>query len=394
MKPRVCFVVQRYGLEVNGGAELHCRQLAEHLLPYADIHVCTSKAIDYTTWKDEYDKDEEIIHGIQVHRFSVVRTRNVEKFNDMARNLNNPVVLTPMEERIWVEEQGPLVPGLVTYLREHKNDYDAFIFFTYLYYPTVMGIPEVADKAIVIPTAHDEPYLKLRIFEKVFRKPRAFLYNTDVECRMVHRKFYNHHIRYEIGGVGVDVPEDVNGQRFKDKYNLDNYIVYVGRIDLGKNCIDFFEDFIAYKEKYPSDLKLVLMGKEVVKIPDREDIVSLGFVDDQDKFDGIAGSRLLVLPSKFESLSMVVLEAFSLKRPILVNGVCEVLKNHCIKSNGGLYYYSPEELGEMLEYFIHHEKEAEQMGQNGYVYVQENYQWDVIVNKLRDLIDYVMKDTQ
>ncbi|MDD3220934.1 MAG: glycosyltransferase [Clostridia bacterium] len=392
MERKVCFIVQRYGLEVNGGAELHCRQLAEHLSPFAEVHVLTSKAVDYTTWADVYESDEEDIHGIRVHRFGVSQERDVEKFNKMAENLDTGVVLTNAEEQNWVDEQGPMVPELTAYLKEHKDDYDAFIFFTYLYYPTVMGVREVAEKAIVIPTAHDEPYLRLRIFENVFRKAKAFLYNTEEERRMIHKKFYNHVAKSEIGGVGVDVPTDVNAERFKEKYGLDQYVVYVGRIDIGKNCHELFNDFVAFKNKYPSDLKLVLMGKEEIPVPEREDIVSLGFVNDEDKFDGISGAKALVLPSKYESLSMVVLEAFTQKVPVLVNGFCEVLKAHCMKSDGGFYYNNQQEFIEYLQYMLEHPDISRKMGENGAVYVEQNYQWKVIVDKLRYLIEYVTEN--
>ena len=390
MRPRVCFVVQRYGIEVNGGAELQCRQLAERLMAYADVEILTTKAIKYTTWEDEYQNDLDIINGVPVRRFSVKKIRDVEKFSGMAARFDDPIMLTIEEEKDWIEEQGPKVPQLLAYIKKHKADYDVFFFFTYLYYQSVFGLPEVKEKAIFIPDAHDEPFLRMRIIQNVFRSPKAILFNTSEECRLVHRKFYNHAIRYEIGGVGVDVPEKVDAEAFKKKYSLENYIVYIGRIDLGKNCHELFRDFIAFKEKYPSDLKLVLMGKEIIDIPQRDDLVSLGFVSDEDKFNGIAGAKLLVLPSRFESLSMVVLEAFSLDRPVLVNGNCEVLKGHCIKSNAGFYYYNSEEFQEMLFYLVEHEQSANLMGCNGHKYVDENYQWDVIMKKMMSLIHYVM----
>ena len=116
MNKKICFVVQRYGLEVNGGAELHCRKLAEHMLPYYNnVHVLTTKAIDYITWKNEYECDEEIIHGVYVHRFSVRHQRNKAQFDAYS----NRVLLghtTHKEERQWIEKQGPVVPELIDYL--------------------------------------------------------------------------------------------------------------------------------------------------------------------------------------------------------------------------------------------------------------------------------------
>ncbi len=386
---KICFIVQRYGLEVNGGAELHCRQLAEHMLTYYDhIDVLTSKAIDYMTWKDEYKKEEEIINGVHVKRFSVTHKRNADEFNSINQLVYDGCLPREREEE-WVDKQGPALPDLCKYLREHKEEYKAFIFFTYLYYPTVMGIKEVADKAIVIPTAHDEPFLKMQIFKNVFNLPKAFLYNTEEERQLVNRKFHNENIPSKLGGVGVELPADINADRFKHKYKLDKFIVYVGRIDEGKNCNQLFDYFQEYKKRNNQDIKLVLMGKPVIPIPKNNDIISLGFVDDQDKFDGIAAAEVLVLPSRFESLSMVVLEAMSVDTLVLVNGECEVLKGHCTKSNGALYYKNYFEFEGALNYLLTHPVETNVMKQNAKAYVHDNYRWDVITKRLEELIQLI-----
>lgn len=386
---KICFIVQRYGLEVNGGAELHCRQLAEHMLTYYDhIDVLTSKAIDYMTWKDEYKKEEEIINGVHVKRFSVTHKRNADEFNSINQLVYDGCLPQEREEE-WVDKQGPALPSLCKYLREHKEEYKAFIFFTYLYYPTVMGIKEVADKAIVIPTAHDEPFLKMQIFKNVFNLPKAFLYNTEEERQLVNRKFHNENIPSKLGGVGVELPADINADRFKHKYKLDKFIVYVGRIDEGKNCNQLFDYFQEYKKRNDQDIKLVLMGKPVIPIPKNNDIISLGFVDDQDKFDGIAAAEVLVLPSRFESLSMVVLEAMSVDTLVLVNGECEVLKGHCTKSNGALYYKNYFEFEGTLNYLLTHPVETNAMKQNAKAYVHDNYRWDVITKRLEELIQLI-----
>lgn len=386
---KICFIVQRYGLEVNGGAELHCRQLAEHMLIYYDhIDVLTSKAIDYMTWKDEYKKEEEIINGVHVKRFSVTHKRNADEFNSINQLVYDGCLPQEREEE-WVDKQGPALPSLCKYLREHKEEYKAFIFFTYLYYPTVMGIKEVADKAIVIPTAHDEPFLKMQIFKNVFNLPKAFLYNTEEERQLVNRKFHNENIPSKLGGVGVELPANINADRFKHKYRLDKFIVYVGRIDEGKNCNQLFDYFQEYKKRNDQDIKLVLMGKPVIPIPKNKDIISLGFVDDQDKFDGIAAAEVLVLPSRFESLSMVVLEAMSVDTLVLVNGECEVLKGHCTKSNGALYYKNYFEFEGTLNYLLTHPVETNAMKQNAKAYVHDNYRWDVITKRLEELIQLI-----
>lgn len=391
---KICFIVQRYGLEVNGGAELHCRQLAEHLVGQFDVTVLTTKAIDYISWANEYEKDEESINSVKVKRFAVPFPRDMKVFNKINDEFFLGKITSPKQEREWIDKQGPYLPDLIKYLKYNHDIYDVFIFFTYLYYPTVIGINEVADKAIVIPTAHDEPFLKMEIFRNVFVKPKALFYNTTEERKLITEKFSNAHIKSDIGGVGVEIPNDINPKRFMDKYHLDNYIIYVGRIDEGKKCDVLFKYFSLYKKRNINDVKLVLMGKNVIKIPKHKDIYSLGFVNDQDKFDGMSGAELLILPSEFESLSMVVLESLSLNVPVIVNGDCEVLKGHCLKSNAGLYYKNYFEFESCINYILEHKAERAQMGSNGIRYVKNNYQWPVIVKKLSVLIDYVCEKSE
>ncbi|SDB18901.1 glycosyltransferase family 4 protein [Butyrivibrio sp. INlla16] len=390
-KKKVCFVIQRYGKEVNGGAETLCRELAERLTDKYEVEVLTTKAIDYMTWKDEYSSDEEEICGVKVRRFSVSRLRHRKPFNLINRIFKEGLLPTFMENR-WLISQGPVVPGLIDFIKEHKDDYRAFVFMTYLYYPTVKGLPEVAEKSVFLPLAHDEPFLRMKMFEPIFTKTKAFFFETQEERDLVFKKFKCDHIPYKFGGSGVEVPDKVCGDDFKKKYELENYIIYAGRIDDGKNCKELFEFFLKYKETHSDDLKLVLIGKAVIDIPEALDIVPLGFVSEQDKFDGMAGAKLLVLPSKFESLSIVVLEAFSLGKPVLVNGECEVLKGHCDKSGGGLYYTDYEGFEKGLTTLLSDPSLREEMGEKGKSYVNERFNWKVICDNLSEMIEYASEN--
>lgn len=394
MADKICIVVQRYGLEVNGGAELEARLLAEHLVPlYPEVHVLTTKAIDYMSWKDEYEADVEDINGVTVHRFSVARERNIDEFSE----INGRFVsgrLKASEEEEWLESQGPLVPDLLRYIEQNKDEYDAFIFFTYLYYPTANGVKLVSDKAITVPTAHDEPYLRMSIFDDVFLSPKAILFNTDEERKLVTEKYHNEGTPYEIGATGVDIPDHVDAQRFKIKYGLDDFIVYVGRIDDGKNCGQLFAYFDRYKDTHDGNLKLVLMGKAVMPVPEREDVVSLGFVHEQDKFDGIKAAKALILPSKYESLSYSVIEAMRVGTPVIVNGECEVLRQHCIKSNGALYYMNYLEFEAELDFILDNPEIVEVMLDNAKDYADENYRWDSVVKRVCSLLEFVKGPSQ
>ncbi len=391
-KVRIAFVVQRYGEEVNGGAELHCRQLVEKMIVnHPNIEVLTTKAIEYTTWKNEYKSDFEVINSVPVRRFAVAKERNQKEF-DQINGLFMSGRLPHERETEWIEKQGPYTPELISYIEENKDNYDLFVFFTYLYYPTIVGLDKVKEKAILIPLAHDEPFLRMEKYQRLFKLPQAYFFNTEEERDMIEAKF-GIDIPYDIGGVGIELPEDIDSNRFKQTYGLENYLVYVGRIDEGKNCHVLFKYFKEYKKRIGGDLKLVLMGKPAMDIPKNKDIVSLGFVSEQDKYDGIKGAKMLVLPSEFESLSMVVLEAMSVKTPVLVYGKCRVLKGHCLKSNGALYYNNYFEFEATVNYLLENEEIVAVMKENAKKYVDTNYRWDVIISRFDKLISTVLEDS-
>lgn len=387
---KIAFVVQRYGLEVNGGAELECRQLAEHMNENYEVEILTTKAVDYVTWKDEYTQNRETVNGVLVRRFSVKEPRNNKEFNRLSEKVLQGKS-TKEEEELWMKKQGPYSVELVEYIKEHKEDYDVFVFFTYLYYTTYFGIQEVYDKSILIPTAHDETPIYLNIFQQMFQLPRGIFYQTKEEKEFVERKFQVKSIPNNdgYGGVGVEVPADISAEAFRQKYGLEKFVIYIGRIDEHKGCKDLFTYFKEYKKRNGGDLKLVLMGKEIIRVPDTKDIISLGFVSDEDKFNGLAACEFLVLPSQFESLSMVVLEAMKIGKPVLVNGKCEVVKGHCVRSNGGLYYQNFYEFEGCMDYLMNHADICKKMGKNGQTYVAENYQWDVIIKRLSDLVEEI-----
>ena len=391
MKKKIAIINQRYGLEVNGGSELYSRQIAERLIAKYDVEVLTSCAVEYVKWSNYYNEGVEQINGVTVRRFKTLHEREPKVFSALdSMMLSNPHIEEEISEQ-WIEHMGPYCPELVEYVDKHQDEYEAIIVVTYLYYTAVKSIVRIKNKAIFIPTAHQEPFIHFDMYKKVFGAADAYVFLTDEEKDLVHSIFHNEDVPYEVMGVGVEVPEVVDSERFKKKYNLDNYLIYVGRIDEGKDCPRLFKYFLEYKRRVKNDLKLVLMGKAVCDIPKSPDIISLGFVSEEDKFDGIKGAKALILPSKFESLSISVLEAMTLSVPVIVNGICDVLKGHCVKSNGGLYYKNYFEFEGCINYMMEHPEEYAIMCKNARKYVEDYFQWDDIMKKFDRIIERVGK---
>jgi len=116
---KLAFVVQRYGLEINGGAELHSRLIAEHLSKYHDIEVITTCAKDYMVWKNEYKEGNEKINNVLVRRFKVDKERNVKKFDNFTKKLLRNAH-SEQDEHKWIEDQGPFVPKMLDYISSIK----------------------------------------------------------------------------------------------------------------------------------------------------------------------------------------------------------------------------------------------------------------------------------
>ncbi len=386
---KIAMVCQRYGLEVNGGAELHCRQLAEKLSARYEVEVLTSCAMDYMTWANEYPAGESMINGVKVIRFAAAKERNIKKFNRLSEDVFCDPNHTDEQEREWIEEQGPYCPELIEFVEQNHAQYHSVLFMTYLYYFSATCLPKGMDNALLIPTAHNEPPIYLRHYKSVFENVKGLIYNTHEEKAFLEKMFAVKNTPSVMAGVGVDVPELDPSLSASGLYGLDKYIVYAGRIDESKGCGRLFDYFLEYKKRNPGDLKLVLIGKTVMDIPRDPDIISLGFVSDENKFIVLRDSVALVLASEFESLSMVVLESMILGRPVLVNGDCTVLKGHCHRSNAGLYFTRYFEFELALNYLLSHPQEYAVMRENAKEYVNVNYRWEDITERISQLIEMI-----
>jgi glycosyltransferase involved in cell wall biosynthesis len=316
---KIAFVVHRYGLEVTGGAEFLCRLLAEHLSKYWTIEVFTTCAIDYISWENAYPEGREQVNGVTVWRFPVESPRNIKIFDQLTQKIYGSDHSIDEEER-WMELQGPCSSSLVYALQERASGYDFFIFVSYLYAHTYYGLTRVKEKAILIPLAHDEPPLYLKIFNELFLLPKAIIFSTPEEAELVWTRFNNNFIPSETIGIGIDPPKSFNSQRFRVKYGLEGeFIIYVGRIDKSKGCEEIVQYFLRYHRETNSPLKLLLIGNAVMPIPSHPSIIYLGQLSEEDKFDALQAAAAAVMPSPYESFSIFLLESWLALRPVIVN---------------------------------------------------------------------------
>ena len=386
MTQRVAFVVQRCGLEVNGGAEAHCFKISERMSRYWSTEILTTCAFDYLTWQNYYPPGIVEVAGVKIRRFRVAKQRNLKTFNTLSDKLFSRVREASIEEQeAWMYAQGPYSPELIAYVEKHKNEYDAFIFFTYLYATTYLILPLVQDKAFLAPLAHNEWPIYMSMWDSLFEKPRGFIFNTIEERNFLKSRFPKANLKGPVAGVAVEPPDVCSVKSFRQRYNIyEPFLLYIGRIDPSKGCEELFHHYMELRLRESGSRKLVLLGKPMMPIPQHPDIISLGFVDEQTKWDALSACDLLVMPSPYESLSMVLLEAWTVGKPVLVNGRCEVLVGQCRRAQGGLWYTNKDEFQVALEKMD--EPVKKQLGLQGKVFVTANYVWSKIEGEYLSLL--------
>ena len=126
---KIALIVQRYGTEILGGSEYHCRLVAERLARHHEVEILTTCARDYITWANDYKEGADRVRGVTVRRFPNALERDIDSFNDYSNWIFYNQHSSKDEEE-WLKQQVPWCPSLIEYLEQHQASYDAFIFFT------------------------------------------------------------------------------------------------------------------------------------------------------------------------------------------------------------------------------------------------------------------------
>jgi glycosyltransferase involved in cell wall biosynthesis len=297
-------------------------------------------------------------------------------------------------QREWMRALGPLLPDLSEWLGERAASFDVVVFFTYLYYTTWRGLPVASALAptVLHPTAHDEPPLYLQLFDATFWTPAAFAFSTEEEASLVRRRFAVRPLSSVIG-IGVDLDDEGDPGAFRLAYGIGDrpYLVFIGRISPAKGSDELFDFFVAYKQRNPSDLALAMVGELEGEMQPHPDVVFTGFVDEATKRSALAGALAVVLPSYFESFSMVLTEAWSQRKPALVQGYCDVLDGQVKRAGGGIPYRGFAEFETSLDWLVEDAQLRVGLGAAGRRYVEQNYDWDTVLDRYERLLRLVQR---
>jgi glycosyltransferase involved in cell wall biosynthesis len=380
---RILVVVQRYGAEVVGGSESHARVVAHRLAMVNEVEVATTNAIDYWSWAPHFPVGESMDGPVRVQRFAVTGMRS-PTFKEAERHVLFESH-TRADEEAWLAIQGPHTPDLLEFLRREGERYDAILFYTYIYEPTAAGLPIVPERAALISTAHDEEPLRLVPYRALFQLPRAFGFLTPEERDLVHSRFRNEHIPSEVLGIGLDAPPWHDPEPFRERYAPRGPLVlYLGQVSEGKAVDELIADWARHRDSGGAGT-LVLAGTARMPIPERDDLVSLGRVSDEDKYALLEAADVLVLPSHLESLGIVLLEAWQVGTPCLVSAKNKVTTGQVARARGGASY----DRGGFEKALAAVLSDRESLGESGRRYVEAECAWPAFDTRLEQLTELV-----
>ncbi|MDW7726933.1 MAG: glycosyltransferase family 4 protein [Candidatus Methanoperedens sp.] len=386
---KIAFVIPWYG-DIPGGAENECKRTAENLQKNGiDVEILTTCVKEFLSdWNNNFYREGVYeVNGVTVRRFKV-RHRDTRLFDGINYKLMHDQKVSPQEEIHYITEMINS-DNLYRYIAENKSKYDYFIYMPYMFGTTFFGSKVCPEKSILIPCLHDESYAYMSIYKEMFEGVKGIIFHSEPEMKLAEKIFNLNCNKRIVLGEGIDTRIEYDGKKFREKYGIkDDFILYAGRREMGKNVPMLIDYFCKYKEKNYNNLKLILIGSGDVDIQrsHRKDITDLGFIPKQDKYDAYAASAVLCQPSVNESFSIVIMESWLCGTPVLVHTKCEVTKDHCIKSNGGLYFNNFEEFDECVNLYIRNPIDAKRLGQNGKDYVLNNYAWDKIIDKYKKFL--------
>lgn len=417
MRKRIGIIVQRYGNEINGGAESHARMIAERLSDHYEVTVLTSCAINYHNWKSELPEGESYEGEIRILRFKSDRKTTKKEEDYLSRKIRQRHLPQKFyrwlgKPRWWfrifpnaevkekdqlklLETQGPFTPDLIEYIKNQQQNFTAFVFFTAVYYPAAMGVLTVPDKSILVPLMHDEPAAYFEVFKWVMKSPRWIFFNTLAEQRFCELHYPIEGSKKKIVAVGIDQPNDYVDKSIPNNFGIYKpYIVYIGRVDTYKGCDTLISYFNAFKSQTNSDLELVLVGKNMMNTTFTDSVKFTGFVSENEKEQLLKQSQALVLPSAFESLSLALLESFACKVPVIANGKTEVLKDHIQQSGGGWCYENENDFIAILKKLVADIHQNKEKGLSGFAYVQQKYTWKGVMESYLEAIQDIEANTK
>lgn len=378
----------RFGPDIVGGAELVVRELSRHLADRGwDVEVLTTCARDHFTWANEYPPGVEDHDGVTVRRFPTAAPAAPGERAELEAAILAGARLTLGDQQRWMNS-GVRVPDLYHHLLDHAAEYRAVVVSPYLFWTSFACGQIAPERTILRPCLHDEPFAALELFQPLFSGAAGVWLQTDPEHALAHRLFPlpGHH---QVVGEGIPTAKTYDPDGFRRRYGIEGpFVLYAGRREGAKGWEQLLDGFARAVTDRGLKLTLVTMGVGEVRPPAEvaDRVVDLGFLSDQDRDDAFAAADAYLQPSRYESFSRTVMEAWLAGTLVIANGESAVVRWHCDRSDAGLVYDDALELEQCLDFVADEPEEAGRLAAPGRTYVLDHYTWPVVVDRIEETI--------
>lgn len=393
---RYAFVVPRFGRGIAGGAETLVGALARELsLRGQQVEVLTTCARDNRSWENDFPAGVSQEDGLTVSRFPV-NPRNLDIWIPRQISISQGFNLSLEDQFAWMQH-GVNSDKLYSYISQNAHRFDLIFFAPYLFSTTFWGSLICPRKSVLIPCLHDEHYAYVPIIGSMFRQVLGALFNSVPEQHLATR-LYGSICGGEVGmGFEPQTGQQIDDLRpyFKEDFP---YLLYLGRKETGKNVQLLLDYFVAAKGQgqLPENLKLVVAGGgdfsdlERPEYVERSDIIDLAHLSEDDKKCLLKFALVLCQPSVNESFSIVIMESWLLRTPVLVHSAAAVTKHHVLESGGGLYFSDQVDFIAMVNTLLQDGDLLSALASGGQRYVREKYAWTAVLERFDRVIDGLM----
>lgn len=384
-RARIAFVTPRYGDGVVGGSEAVMGEAARGFAARGyQVEVLTTCARSHYTWANDFPAGAFEDRGVTVRRFATVSSRSRFRAAELERRVQRGDVLSAEDEMAWVNGRFR-VPDLFLHLGAHARDHDALVFSPYLFWSTLYCATVAPERSIVMPCLHDEPYAWLSVVRRTLSSVAGVWFLSEPEHQLGHRVAPGLPPHHAVVGAAVDVPLAYDAEGFRVRHGLERpFVLYAGRREDGKgwrNLLAAFSGALVGR-RLPFDLVTIGVGSPDVPEGLRDRVIDLGYLDASEMPSAFAAADALLQPSRNESFSRTVMEAWLAGTPVVASAASEVVTWHCERSGGGLTYGDELELGECLAFLAEAPKAAATLAERGRAYVLAHYTWDVVLDAM------------
>ncbi len=408
---RVLHLVQGYAPAI-GGTEFLVQNISEKLVEYYgdEVRVLTTNGYNCEVFNTFGQKTmapgEEEINGVSVKRLKVFN-KTAPFFNLAQKALYRPRL--PFNHWARTLYSGPILPGIIPEIIKADADVVSASSFPLMHMHYAGAIKRLKKIPLVlIGGLHPEDKwgFKRKNIYKAIRNADAYIAYSTYEKEYLIEKGIEPKKIHVIGvGIDSDLYENADGSDLKKKYGLNGnpVVTFLGQQGGHKGIETLVESMAPVWDKIP-DASLIIAGARTNYSSTIDDIISkldkdrqkkviliTGF-DEREKADILAASDLLASPSGYESFGITYIEAWAAKKPVIgcrSGAVPTVIDENM---NGLLVDYKDKQelTGAILE-LIQDKRYSSRLAESGYKKFQQNYTWEIVAERFRDVYKQVAK---